>query len=78
MLVTLYFLPYKGWIQKDASATDYSDINELAEEDEEKYYKHAAATIFSHKKVTTSAGENYRLINTHFFLFFSFSSFLNI
>lgn len=64
------FLPYKGWIQKDASATDYSDINELAEEDEEKYYKHAAATIFSHKKVTTSAGEKYRLINPHFLFFF--------
>ncbi|CAH3126773.1 unnamed protein product [Porites lobata] len=48
-----------SWIQKDASATDYSDINELAEEDEEKYYKHAAATIFSHKKVTTSADDDY-------------------
>ena len=78
MLVSLYFLPYKGWIQKDASATDYSDINELAEEDEEKYYKHAAATIFSHKKVISSAGEKYRLINPHFLFFFSFSSFLNI
>lgn len=64
------FFPYKGWIQKDASATDYSDINELAEEDEEKYYKHAAATIFSHKKATTSAGEKYRLINPHFLFFF--------
>lgn len=76
MLVTLYILPYEGWIQKDASATDYSDINELAEEDEEKYYKHATATIFSHKRVTSAAGEKYRLINLNFF--FLFLLFLNI
>ena len=44
-----------GWIQKDSNATDYSDISELAEEEEEKYYKRAVS-IFSQKKNADSAG----------------------
>lgn len=46
----------EGWIQKDSSATDYSDISELAEEEEEKYYKHAVS-IFSQKQNTSTAGK---------------------
>lgn len=46
---------FSGWIQKAFSATDYSDITELAEEEEEKYYKHAVS-IFSQKKSASSAG----------------------
>ena len=57
MLLVVFLFIFIGWIQKDAGATDYSDITELAEEDEEKYYKHAAASIFSQKKSTTSTGE---------------------
>lgn len=46
----------EGWIQKDSSATDYSDISELAEEEEEKYYKHAVS-IFSQKQNTSTTGK---------------------
>jgi len=54
MLCILYL--FSGWIQKDSGATDYSDITELAEEEEEKYYKHAVS-IFSQKKNTSSPGK---------------------
>ncbi|XP_015777598.1 PREDICTED: transcription initiation factor TFIID subunit 1-like isoform X2 [Acropora digitifera] len=45
-----------SWIQKDSSATDYSDITELAEEEEEKYYKHAVS-LFSQKKGASFADD---------------------
>ncbi|XP_048585830.1 transcription initiation factor TFIID subunit 1 isoform X2 [Nematostella vectensis] len=32
-----------GWIQKESDAMDYSDISELAEEEETKYYKQAVS-----------------------------------
>ncbi|XP_015772967.1 PREDICTED: transcription initiation factor TFIID subunit 1-like [Acropora digitifera] len=47
-----------SWIQKDSSATDYSDITELAEEEEEKYYKHAVS-LFSQKKGASFAEDDY-------------------
>ena len=52
----LCFSIVAGWVQKDSSATDYSGISELAEEEEEKYYKHAVS-IFSRKKNTSTAGK---------------------
>ena len=45
-LQCLYSLPFRlGWILNDSSATDYSDITELAEEEEENFYKHAVALV---------------------------------
>ena len=60
-------LLFSGWIQKDSGATDYSDITELAEEEEEKYYKHAVS-MFSQKKNTSSAGKLQIVINLEILL----------
>ena len=46
---------WSGWIQKDASATDYSDINELAEEDDkDRFYQHAVTFAANINKDKTS------------------------
>ena len=42
----VYFSAFLGWVQKDTSATDYSDISELAEEEDKKiFYQHGLSFV---------------------------------